>query len=124
MYYIFNKDNKCICKCDYEPNIEDLETRSEYFLYCEEDYQDLFNISSLEDEVIYSKPSLPSSVEIRKERDLLVQRVSNEIERRLDKGEDPAKWRTYRQFLRDIPEQSNFPEKVDWGQPPDNFTGK
>lgn len=31
MYYIFNKNNKCIASCDFEPNSEDLETRDEFF---------------------------------------------------------------------------------------------
>lgn len=30
MFYIFNKDNMCIASCGFEPNIEDLESRSEF----------------------------------------------------------------------------------------------
>tara|TARA_B100000902_G_scaffold397076_1_gene459785 strand:- start:3720 stop:4172 length:453 start_codon:yes stop_codon:yes gene_type:complete len=30
-------------------------------------------------------------------------------------------WKTYRQALRDIPEQSGFPSNVTWPEPPDNF---
>ena len=33
----------------------------------------------------------------------------------------PEKWKTYRQALRDIPEQSGFPSNVTWPEPPDNF---
>lgn len=33
----------------------------------------------------------------------------------------PEKWKTYRQALRDIPEQSGFPSNVAWPEPPDNF---
>ena len=30
-------------------------------------------------------------------------------------------WKTYRQPLRDIPQQSGFPASVTWPEPPDNF---
>lgn len=30
MFYIFNAKNKCIASCGFEPNIEDLESRSEF----------------------------------------------------------------------------------------------
>ena len=30
MYYIFNNKNKCITSCDFEPNIEDIESRDEF----------------------------------------------------------------------------------------------
>lgn len=30
MFYIFNRDNVCVCSCDFEPNTEDLATRGEY----------------------------------------------------------------------------------------------
>lgn len=33
----------------------------------------------------------------------------------------PEKWKTYRQALRDIPQQSGFPSSVTWPEPPDNF---
>ena len=38
MYYIFNKNNICICRCDYEPNLEDLATRGEYVVESEASY--------------------------------------------------------------------------------------
>lgn len=60
----------------------------------------------------------------RATRDTLVSRVSREIERRVDVGEDVTAWRTYRQFLRDIPTQDGFPNTVDWGTQPADFTGK
>ena len=31
MYYIFNDDGNLIGTSDYEPNLEDLQTRNEYF---------------------------------------------------------------------------------------------
>lgn len=30
MFYIFNKENTCVASCDFEPNIQDLESREEY----------------------------------------------------------------------------------------------
>ncbi|UNY40393.1 tail fiber assembly protein [Pseudaeromonas phage vB_PpeM_ KLEP7] len=35
MFYIFNDKNKCIASCSFEPNIEDLESRSEFCLESE-----------------------------------------------------------------------------------------
>ena len=30
----------------------------------------------------------------------------------------PTEWQTYRQALRDIPEQTGFPEEIEWPQEP------
>ena len=38
MFYIFNKDNKCISSCNAKPNVEDLATRGEFVI---EDARDL-----------------------------------------------------------------------------------
>ena len=38
MHYIFNKDNKCIGKCSFSPNQEDLSSRQEYSVESSEDY--------------------------------------------------------------------------------------
>lgn len=38
MHYIFNKDNKCIGKCGFSPNKEDLSSRQEYSVESTEDY--------------------------------------------------------------------------------------
>lgn len=35
MYLIFNKDNKIIGFCHSEPNNEDLQTRQEFFVFCD-----------------------------------------------------------------------------------------
>ena len=37
MWYVFNKDKTCIATCSIKPNIEDLATREEYALECEDD---------------------------------------------------------------------------------------
>ena len=44
MFYIFNKENKCICSCDFEPNIDDLNTRNEF---CVETNKTYSSISTL-----------------------------------------------------------------------------
>lgn len=64
------------------------------------------------------------SLAVRAQRDTLIDRVSREIERRQDAGEDVTAWRVHRQFLRDIPDQSGFPKDIDWGVQPAEFTGK
>lgn len=38
MFYIFNKENKCICSCDFEPNIDDLNTRNEFCIESDKTY--------------------------------------------------------------------------------------
>lgn len=38
MFYIFNKDNTCIGRCDIEPNLEDLELRDEFCVESSESY--------------------------------------------------------------------------------------
>ena len=32
----------------------------------------------------------------------------------------PTEWQTYRQALRDIPEQTGFPEEIEWPQEPES----
>lgn len=43
MYYIFNKDNKCIGKCSFLPDVQDLESRSEYYIRSSDNY-DIFEL--------------------------------------------------------------------------------
>lgn len=61
---------------------------------------------------------------VRAERDETVVRVSHEIERKMDAGEDAGLWRKYRQKLRDLPEQKGFPFDVSWPERPGVYTGK
>ncbi|MFM2480151.1 phage tail assembly chaperone [Celerinatantimonas sp. YJH-8] len=64
------------------------------------------------------------SATLRSQRDELVERVSREINRLEDKSEDASAWRTYREALRNVPEQTGFPFDVTWPQQPAEFTGK
>lgn len=36
MYYIKNKDNEIVSKCNYKPDIDDLKTRNETFIFSNE----------------------------------------------------------------------------------------
>lgn len=62
--------------------------------------------------------------DVRAQRDEIVDRVSREINRQIDDGADPAKWRVYRKALRNLPEQDGFPFKVTWPTAPGDYTGK
>lgn len=64
------------------------------------------------------------STEIRTQRDELVARVSREINRLEDAGQDASNWRQYRVALRNVPEQEGFPFYVVWPEAPGDFTGK
>lgn len=61
---------------------------------------------------------------VRSTRDKLADRVSREINRLEDKGEDASGWRQYRMALRNVPEQDGFPFDVVWPETPGDFIGK
>ncbi|MBV7262551.1 hypothetical protein KCG43_11145 [Photobacterium sp. WH24] len=64
------------------------------------------------------------SVQVRAKRDALIDRVTREINRLEDVGDDASQWRSYRVSLRNLPEQAGFPSNVDWPTQPGSFTGK
>lgn len=76
MFYIFNKKNKCICSCDYEPNIDDLNTRGEFCIESDKTYN---SISTLvyEDGKIIEKELPQKNLQIEKESKIS---MSDEIE--------------------------------------------
>lgn len=76
MYYIFNKENKCICSCDYEPNIDDLNTRGEFCIQSNKTYN---SISTLvyEDGKIIEKELPKETISTTKESKIS---MSDEIE--------------------------------------------
>ena len=59
--------------------------------------------------------------EARAKRDRLLTESDWVTIRATDTG-DPVstEWQTYRQALRDIPEQTGFPEEIDWPQEPES----
>lgn len=57
---------------------------------------------------------------IRAERDARLKKTDLIIIRYAEAGEPvPDKWKTYRQALRDIPQQANFPDDVIWPEQPE-----
>lgn len=56
------------------------------------------------------------SEEVRIKRDTLL--VASDWTQVLDAPVDQPVWATYRQALRDVPDQSGFPENVTWPTPP------
>ena len=89
MFYIFNKKNKCICSCDYEPNIDDLNTRNEFCIESDKTYNSISTLvyengkiieKELPKETISTtkenKPSMSDEIEMLKKR---IQELENTI---------------------------------------------
>lgn len=76
MFYIFNKKNKCICSCDYEPNIDDLNTRGEFCIQSDKTYNSISTLVYDGGEII--EKELPQkNIQIEKENKIS---MSDEIE--------------------------------------------
>ena len=59
--------------------------------------------------------------EAREKRDRLLTGSDWVTIRAMDTGNPvPTEWQTYRQALRDIPEQTGFPEEIEWPQEPES----
>ena len=59
--------------------------------------------------------------EVRQERDQLLTETDWIVIRSQELGEPiPAEWSQYRQELRDIPDQTGFPDNVEWPQEPES----
>ena len=59
--------------------------------------------------------------EARAKRDRLLIESDWVTIRATDMGDPvPTEWQTYRQALRDIPEQTGFPEEIEWPQEPES----
>ena len=59
--------------------------------------------------------------EARAERDRLLAKSDWVTIRATDTGDPvPTEWQTYRQALRDITEQTGFPEEIEWPQEPES----
>ncbi len=116
MKYILDKDNKCIAKIDYNPNLKDLESRNETLL--ETDLE--IPIGDIYTNGVITKPEsiqpIPLTREeilesIRRTRDNILnttsyifQRQSTGTESQKLSPEDYSKWVTYWQQLRDFPD--------------------
>jgi len=61
----------------------------------------------------------PEDVSRRMQRDKLIKETDWIVVKYLDVGGSiPQEWSDYRQSLRDVPEQSGFPDNVDWPEKP------
>lgn len=89
MFYIFNKENKCICSCDYEPNIDDLNTRNEFCIESDKTYTSISTLVYEDGKIIEkkvpkenvsttkeNKPSISDEIEMLKKR---IQELENTI---------------------------------------------
>ena len=76
--------------------------------------------SLVEAEVARLQEEQPAK-EARGERDRLLTETDWVTIRATDTGDPvPADWQTYRQALRDITEQTGFPEEIEWPQEPES----
>lgn len=63
------------------------------------------------------------AIQVRLQRDALLAACDWVVVRSQELGEPvPQEWASYRQALRDIPEQPGFPENVEWPEPPKSGT--
>lgn len=132
MYYIFNKSGKLVGTCDFEPDIEDLKSRDEYFVKNDED----LNISRLvggKYGSIYESVETQEEVTQKETKKVLQQRVVNLVntdwvvsrhfeEKMLGKettlsDTQISECLKYRQSLRDITQLKDFPFVVFPQQP-------
>lgn len=67
MYYIFNKDNLCICSCSYEPSQKDLDTRQEKFVVDTNVY-DISNIKLENGKIVPIPPKQPTLDELKQKK--------------------------------------------------------
>jgi len=67
---------------------------------------------------VYALPVEQVAIEVRKQRDVLLQK--SDWTQVVDAKVDQAAWATYRQALRDIPQQAGFPTAIDWPISPGN----
>ena len=59
--------------------------------------------------------------EVRKERDAKLAATDWRVTKALESGVAlDSVWSAYRQALRDVPEQTGFPENIDWPEKPES----
>lgn len=124
MYYIFNADGNLVGTSDYEPNIEDLQTRNEYFTESNQDlifnrvvggkYGGIYEIVETPEEVTQQQ-----TTKIVSQRNTLLTKSDWIVTRHLEEkmlGKDQTlseeqfvEFLNYRQELRDITELEDFP---------------
>lgn len=124
MFYIFNADGNLVGTSDYEPNIEDLQTRNEYFTESNQDlifnrvvggkYGGIYEIVETPEDVTQQQ-----TTKIVSQRNTLLTKsdwiVSRYLEEKMT-GKDQTlseeqfvEFLNYRQELRDITKLEDFP---------------
>ena len=83
------------------------------------------NAWSYDPEVGFTPPPEPEPVDVAREarnkRDALLSQSDWVTIRAKDTGDPvPTEWQTYRQALRDITEQTGFPENIEWPEKPES----
>ena len=78
MFYIFNNKNKCISTSDFEPNIDDLKSRKEYYVESEEVFY--FN-------TVYAESR---KIVIRRDLETEAKKLIDKLRSKLDKYLTPA----------------------------------
>ncbi|QEG08796.1 hypothetical protein [Aeromonas phage 4L372XY] len=124
MFYIFNADGNLVGTSDYEPNLEDLQTRDEYFT--ESDQNLIFNrVVGGKYGGIYESVETPEELSKQQTSKIVTQRnnllnkydwiVTRHLEEKMT-GKDQTlseeqfvEFLNYRQELRDITKLENFP---------------
>lgn len=124
MYYIFNENGNFIGTSDYEPNLEDLRSRAEYFVICNEDliksrvvggkYGGIYECVETPDEILQK-----SSFNVAQDRDTILNKTDWITTRHFEEkmlGKETtlsdiqiAEFLEYRQALRDITKLEDFP---------------
>ena len=124
MFYIFNADGNLVVTSDYEPNIEDLQTRNEYFTESNQDlifhrvvggkYGGIYEIVETPEEVAQQQ-----TAKIVSQRNTLLTKFDWIVSRHLEEkmtGKDRTlseeqfiEFLNYRQELRDITKLEAFP---------------
>ena len=124
MFYIFNADGNLVGTSDYEPNLEDLQTRNEYFTESNQDL--IFNrVVGGKYGGIYEVVETPEDVtqqqttKIVSQRNTLLTKSDWVVTRHLEEKmiakaqtlseEQFIEFLNYRQELRDITKLENFP---------------
>ena len=124
MFYIFNADGNLVGTSDYEPNLEDLQTRNEYFTESNQDlifnrvvggkYGGIYEIVETPEDVTQQQ-----TAKIVSQRNGLLNKYDWVVTRHLEEkmtGKDRTlseeqfvEFLNYRQELRDITELEDFP---------------
>ena len=125
MFYIFNKNGKCISSCDIRPCETDLASRGEYLIEhdgdCQLGYTDNNGVPT--PPVVVPPTPEQQAATARDKRDGLLLRFDRDLYRNQFfwstlTPEQQAERMAYRQALLDVPQQSGFPDAVIWPASP------